>query len=169
MNEIWKDVSGFEGIYKVSNKSRIMSLPRKSVPNKVILKQVVSTNGYLVVNLSGIVCYSHRIIAKEFIPNPENKPQVNHKNGIKNDNRLYNLEWVTHQENIQHGHDLGLWKYADSKGENHNSCKLTDQDVLNIRSLYKSGSFTHKEIAKAYDIGRRQIGKIINRKAWTHI
>lgn len=118
--EIWKDVQGFEGYYQVSNQGRIKSLSRKvkcGVSNfymtrEIILSPSLDKKGYYRVNLSKNsqrkTCLVHVLVASAFIPNPESKPQVNHKNGIKTDNTENNLEWATNQENIQHAYNNGL-------------------------------------------------------------
>lgn len=118
--EIWKPIEGFPK-YKVSNLGRVKSLGfinnlghfRKGI----ILKPWDDGKGYLKVQLHKKSFRVHRLVAQEFIPNPENKPQVNHKNGIKSDNRVENLEWVTNAENTQHAYDNGLYKERGNTGE----------------------------------------------------
>jgi len=102
--ELWKDVKGFEGIYQVSNKGRLKSF--KASKDGRILSNKNHKGGYLSVVL---VCKSrmkstrmHRLVAEAFLPNPENKPEVNHKDGNKQNNRVENLEWVTRKENHRH-------------------------------------------------------------------
>lgn len=98
MEEVWKDIAGYEGRYQVSTLGRV-----RNSRTGTIRKLVKDGSGYLKINLTRYdQPLVHRLIAKAFIPNPENKPEVNHKNRNKLDNRLDNLEWVTGSENMKH-------------------------------------------------------------------
>ena len=124
MNEIWKDIEGYEGIYQVSNMGRVKRLARSVVqknPNpysdtsvvQPISEKILTTRptkeGYPLILLRGGKDGKrhgfsvHRLVAKAFIPNPDNLPEVNHKNEIRTDNRADNLEWCTRQYNVHYG------------------------------------------------------------------
>lgn len=107
MNEekeiIWKDIPGYEGLYKVSNTGKIFSV----VTNRE-LSVIQKKDGYTCISLcdkdhNKKQYRVHQLVAKAFIPNPNNLPMINHKNEIKNDNRVENLEWVTAQQNSSYG------------------------------------------------------------------
>ena len=102
MKEVWKDIKGYEGLYQISNLGRV-----KRVTTGRILKGGKDKDGYLMVKLYKNNIRSnkkiHRLVAEAFIPNPENKPQVNHADENKTNNSLDNLEWMTAKENINHG------------------------------------------------------------------
>lgn len=112
MVEEWKAVVGFEGLYEVSSFGRIKSLKRRGNWKEHIMKTCVHKNGYERVELNKdgkpYYCLVHRLVATSFIPNPENKPEVNHKNGDKTDNKVDNLEWATKSENIKHAYNNRL-------------------------------------------------------------
>ncbi len=113
-NEIWTPIEETNGVYLVSNKGRVMS--KKKYKDGVILKPYYDTCGYAYVEIDKKNVSMHRLVAKAYIDNPENKKEVNHINGDKKDNRAENLEWCTRSENISHAFKSGL-KQALSRGK----------------------------------------------------
>ena len=107
VEEIWKDIAGYEGLYMVSSLGRVKSLNYMHTGKEGILEQMKHRNGYLKVNLykNGKMYqqYVHRLVAIAFIPNPEGKPEVDHINGKRTDCRYCNLRWVSSIENKNNG------------------------------------------------------------------
>jgi len=128
--EKYKEINGYEGLYKISNHGNIFSL----ISNK-ILKKTRDKKGYERITLhkdKKIKTFKvHRLVAQAFILNPENKPQVNHIDGIKNNNFDYNLEWSTNQENIIHAYANNLIKNSTNK----NISNLTRRKLSKINAV----------------------------------
>jgi hypothetical protein len=176
--EIFKDVKGYEGIYQVSNFGRVKSLERKvrhsqggyKIVKEKIMKSASVSRGYLSVDLSkngeSKNFLIHRLILIAFLFNPENKRTVNHINGIKTDNRLSNLEWMTDSENTCHAYKIGL---KTNIGENHILSKLKNIEVTQIKDLLRCGRFKQYEIAKFYGISKYTVSLISCGKIWKHI
>ena len=113
MNEIWRDVPGYEGLYQVSNYGGVRSMNyNKKLGNIRELKQKLRDNGYLEVHLSKDskrkYFLVHRLVAEAFLENPDNKPQVNHIDGDKSNNYVSNLEYTTNGENQKHAYSTRL-------------------------------------------------------------
>lgn len=176
INEEWKDVVGYEGFYQVSNLGRVKSMDRVIKRRKygqfkkygVILVLNVGYRGYVDTKLhkNGVKMGKlvHRLVAEAFIPNPENKPVVNHKNGDKEDNRLCNLEWATYSENSQHAIDTGLTPIP--KGVASGKTTLTNEKVLAICSELDKYERSQKSIAEEYGVSVGCIGDIHTGARW---
>lgn len=128
-----------------------------------ILKGVFHTNGYLrVILLNRKRHYVHRLVASAFIPNPSNKPQVNHLNGIRTDNRVSNLEWVTAQENTDHAR-IVFKRYA---GDANAMRILSEKDIPLIRQRLAAGEKLGI-IAKDYGVKKATVKDIKWGRSWT--
>lgn len=138
----------------VSNMGRIIG--RKGY----VLKGHVTEQGYRMVSAgyNKVQCSVARIVALTFVPNPDNKPCVNHKNANKLDNRIENLEWVTYSENACHARDLGLLSFR--KGEASHRAILSDKEAREIYDLTQHTQFTQHEIAAWYDAHRTTVSYI---------
>ena len=127
--EIWKAVIGYESYYEVSSFGRVKRIKSKNRPIEKIRKIQYKKNGYAVIMISIAqkfkLAHIHRLVAMAFIPNPDNKPQVNHKDMDKTNNHLENLEWCTHQENMAHAIKNKKWSNNAKYGkENARSRKI---------------------------------------------
>lgn len=169
-NEVWFDIPGFEGLYKISNFHRVLSTFKiKKTGNfkSIIKKPVKSPRGYLVFKFrkegKDYGMKLHRAIAILFIPNPDNLPEVLHLNDIKDDNRIENLKWGTHKQNMELAAINKL--YADYNGERNPQAKLTNQQVKDIRASSK----TTNELSIIYKMSKHQIWKIKSGGGWKGI
>jgi len=159
-NKKYIELKNYEGIYKISSDGEIIN------SNNLILKPYKTKKGYHKISLSkdsvSKTLLIHRLIALNFIPNHENKPEVNHINGIKTDNRVENLEWCTASEN--HNHALNNNLINILKGENHHYSKYSDALILEIINKYKTGNYSKSDLRKEYNISWHYISLIINKK-----
>ncbi len=160
---ISKDIPDYEGMYAATKCGKVWSHKRN-----IWLKPVLSNTGYvnaLLYKDKKPKCFRiHRLILLTFI-GPSNL-QCNHKNAIKTDNRLSNLEYCTAKENINHAIRMGL--QVKAKGQTHYSAKLKELDVLFIRHMIEQGE-RPKDIVEMYGIHRCNIRHIVKRITWKHI
>ncbi len=172
MDEVWLPVHEFEETHIVSNFGRVIYLKpmrkrRNSTTHKkgepYIMTPFVNSSGYLCLGIgtsrNRIFRDVHRLVALAFIPNPENKLQVNHIDGDKLNNHIANLEWVTHKENVQHAYKTGL--VINPRGEKSRRSKLTDAQITEI--LLDPRHYT--DIAVDYGITKAYAWKIKTGKA----
>lgn len=163
IDEIWADIKGYEGHYQISNYGRAKSFKNG---RKIILRPLWTNGGYL--NFS--ICLNgkhknfspHVLVAKAFIPNPENKPEVNHIDGDKFNCYVGNLEWSTRSENNKHAFKTGLNRQL--KGENNLKSKLTNENARYCRENYISHDkeFGAKALAKKFGVSEGCINSIIH-------
>jgi len=174
--EDWKDIEGYEGYYQISDLGRVRSFDRmvnnkgkKTLQNRkgIVMTFKVDKNGYYSIGLTNgkqKMHLVHRLVAKAFIQNPKNKPQVNHLYGDKSDNRVVSLEWSTVEENARHASGIGLLP----KGSKHHNSVLTEDDALFIvgfRGLYKSTT----QMAKSMNVERKTVTNILLGNTWSHV
>lgn len=182
MKEIWKDIDYSKG-YQISNFGRVKRksgyiIHRKKTGSlrrvkELILKPRMHTGGYTRVYLNSKDYYIHRLVAEFFIGIPIGM-EINHKNSIRSDNRLSNIEVVTRSQNIQHSYKHGNGYKGQEKrvvkisGENHYFAKFTDKKVRSIRIDHKNG-LSPKEIGIKYGLVKSQIDKILYYQSWKHV
>ena len=106
----------------------------------------------------------HRLVGKAFLDNPEGKPQINHKNGVRSDNRVENLEWVTNLENALHASEHRFLVH----GSAHANTTLTEDDVRNIRSQYRNGT-TLQELCNTHNLSLGTMSHLVRGKTWKHV
>lgn len=172
--EIWKTIEGFEN-YEISSLGRLKGLEIttkfgcsfKTYPER-ICKSWKDKKGYeyftFKINGKNRHKLIHRLVATAFIPNSNNKPQVNHIDGNKSNNNIENLEWCTPKENLKHARDTGL---NNIEGLNHYRCKLTKNNIIEIRE--NKENLTQKKLGEKYNLNQTSISDIINFKTYKNV
>jgi len=171
----WKEIKGYEGLYEVSNYGQVRSLDKVDCLGRErkgrVLKQQKHKRGYLNIGLTKNkirkMCYVHRLVAQAFVLNPENKAEVNHIDGDKENNLAENLEWVTSSENNQHAYNTGLNQALNrAKGEKHGESKLTEKQVVEIYVRVHNGE-SGRKLASEFNVTHYTISDIKRGKRWS--
>lgn len=176
---MWKPVVWYEGLYEVSDSGIIRTIPRRFVSEpsgRVVVvtgrirKQHTNKKGYWRVGLSKNdkqkSFSTHRIVATAFVDNPNQYPEINHKDGCKDNNNATNLEWCTHMENIQHAIQNGLSRVL--VGEENGCAKMDNNDVREIVTLHNAGA-SYREIANVVKCSETTISQILTGRTWTSV
>lgn len=175
--EVWKTYPSNE-FYEISSLGRVRSNCNRALRSghkfwqgKIIAQHSSKKNvvGYLRVKMSGInsPVAVHRAVAETFIPNPEGKPQVNHINGVKTDNKVENLEWVTAKENTNHADATGLRNHPT--GEFRDDVVYNGDIVRKILNLYFYDLKTYKEIESVTGVIKEYVALIVKGKRWVEV
>lgn len=166
----WVTIPGYENAYATNASGDFLSIGR------AVLKPYKTKSGYLTVCLyskdgKSKTTLCHRLIALVFIPNPENKPYINHKNSIRTDNRVENLEWVTPRENIMHAWKNGrcenvLKGNRARSGENSHLRKLSWDIVEKMRKKNADEQTSYKELAREFGVDYTTCRRIVTHRTW---
>lgn len=168
-HEVWKQISGYEKLYEISNYGRVKSFQN----GKLMILKAIPLNGYFVVNLYKNKIKRqflvHVLVAKAFIPNPNGKPYVNHLDGNKMNNCLSNLEWATIAENVRHAYKLGLIK--QKSGCEHQDAKLTEEQVRYVRKVCIPGDsqFGFRALARIFNLTDITIANLYYGKTYKNV
>lgn len=164
MSLLWRDVVGYEQYFAVSSDGQIYSKRSSKV-----LKTRISSTGYVSFttrldgrNSKSVMFRVHRLVAEAFIPNDHNKPFVNHIDGVKTNNNVDNLEWVTHSENLLHAHAIGL--KVNKTGTENLLAILSKEDVSFIRE--NCAKYSRRSLSKKLGVSRATVDRVIHNQRY---
>lgn len=164
-------LDGKESNYTITKSGKLYSLNYMNTGKPHRLKTRLDKDGYeistIYLNGKRYDRKVHRLVAEAYIPNPKNKPEVNHKNGKKNDNRRVNLEWATTAENVAHAFKTGLNR--GDPGEQNPMAKYTAKRIKKVCKLLESGDLGFKEIAKKTKVDKGTVASVYYRKNWSDV
>jgi flagellar hook-basal body complex protein FliE len=168
MQEIWKSIEGFEGRYEVSSLGRFKALGRpivykdgrKGNLNEKMIKGSIGNNGYYSITFDSTTRkLAHRVVAETFLGKQEYRLTVNHKDGIKTNNSIDNLEWATYKENNDHARNTGL---CNQHGNNTNLTKFSEQLIAALKKVKNKYQTSAGDLAEIFDMSQSHVYEILN-------
>ena len=184
MEEVWKDISGYEGLYQISNLGRVKSLRRSKwngrswieLKERILKLFTLKPRGYKFVllckNSRYKNCYIHRLVLGAFVgPCPEGMESCHFPDRDPSNNRLDNLRWDVHKNNIADAKIHGTLVGSKGKilGEKNPNARLSECEVIKIRILYDGRKCTVSELAVMFDVSLGAVRSIIARRTWKHV
>lgn len=165
LDEEWRIIPGHLN-YMVSDMGRVKLLVPIATRKPGLINISTGKTGYQQVYVDKRSWAVHILVMLAFVGERSEGIEVNHKNGVKDDNRLENLEYVTHLENIRHSFKMGL-RPSSGKGQDHYSAKLTDDDIRKIRTL--GDTMSQAAIGRMFNVTGTTIWSILHNRSWTHV
>ena len=166
----WIYINNVRTRYKITSEGEVLRYNKSKTKVKK-LKHAIDKDGYhkvtLYINGKPYTKFVHRLVAMAYIPNVDNKPQVNHKNGDHDDNTVWNLEWATCKENIRHAFMTGL--SVAKKGEKHPNSKYNDKQIHSVCKMLEENKLSMKEISILSNVSYTVVKQIRNHIIWNHI
>lgn len=172
--ESWKPIPGYEGLYSISNLGRFRAdISRNRHMAGLVKRGSPNADGYLRVTMTTNgkteKQFVHRLVLLAFVGDLPEGCEVNHRNGVKTDNRLANLEYVDHRQNMQHAIEHDLWSPVTNIGISNPNAKLTPEKVRAMREEYARGGTSYPKIAAKYGVTHNAAMMAIKRQTWKHV